>query len=107
MGAVAIVVVKDVVADASHEVDGVLYEQIELPVVVVINPKSALSIVAREFESCSVADVIKCAVSVAFIKYIPGQFSLMGAPLKGRFDNNEIQIAIPIVISKGEAKPGP
>ena len=99
--------VEDVDADASHTVFRVLYEQIKLPVIVVIDPETALSIITPKLEPCRVADVVKGPVSIAFIKYISSRIILLGTRLKGRFDNNEIQVAISIVIAKGEAKPGP
>ena len=85
---VAIVVVKHIDADASHSIAGVLDEQIELPVIVVIDPKSALTIIAPEFKSCGVANISKSPGARPFIKQIACGLILVGTRLKWRLDDN-------------------
>src|SRR5215467_2685340 len=99
---VAIVVIENVDA-AKDRVRQVFYKQIEFSVIVVIDPKRAFSVIASKFEPDQVADVGKGTVAIAFIENISRGIISLGAPLIWRFDNNEIQLAVPIVVSKSKA----
>ena len=98
--------VEDIHAASGAGASDILHEQVQLAVIVVINPKRALPVITPRFDSRGVADVVKGPISLTFVKQIACR-SLLGPALKRGFGNEEIEVAIPIVISKGEAEPIP